>query len=164
MWAEGSASRGCLYRRDRRGWTVGNNVVHYSEALEWPVADWRVFCRIPVAPSTNTGGWKRVPRFFATFTRLSTSGYLVTLVFRAPAPLPADAPHRPLSVKSARGTEGPEETFGGISTACYVASVCGESDVSGCAGLASAAYESESILYGTASRNDPPLFSNDVTL
>lgn len=67
MWAEGSASRGCLYRRDRRGRTVGNNVAHYSEALEWPVADRRVFCRIPVAPSTNTGGGKgapRAPRYF----------------------------------------------------------------------------------------------------
>ncbi|KYM87482.1 hypothetical protein ALC53_03381 [Atta colombica] len=26
----------------RCGWTVGNNVAHYSEALEWPVADRRL--------------------------------------------------------------------------------------------------------------------------
>lgn len=62
---------------------VENNVAHYRQALEWPVADRWVFCRIPVAPSTNTGGGKS-PLQFATFTRLFTNG-LVTR--SAPAPL-----------------------------------------------------------------------------
>lgn len=39
---------------------VGNNVAHYRQALEWPVADRWVFCRIPVAPSTNTGRGKSI--------------------------------------------------------------------------------------------------------
>jgi len=148
MWAEGSASRGylCLCWRDRRGWTVGNNVAHYSEALEWPVADRRVFCRIPVAPSTNIGGGKRV---------LCSSLLLL------------DYPWVRLSHDSFRSSPSGWRGFHSLDDVLraalriqrnlqrnlyvapvYVVPVRGESDVltiPGCAGLTSAAYESESI-------------------
>ncbi|TGZ57394.1 hypothetical protein DBV15_05793 [Temnothorax longispinosus] len=76
-----------------------------------------------------------------------SSGYLVTLVPRR-APLPADASSSAFGEVRAQH-RGSEETFGGISTACYVAPVRGESDVltvPGCAGLTSAAMDR--VTYG----------------
>lgn len=145
-----------LPRRDRRGWTVGNNVAHYSEALEWPVADWRVFCRIPVAPSTNIEGREESPALLhATFTRLSTSGYLVTLSFRAGSSLSGRLVVPSLSVWSLRhGIQGPKKpTEASLPRLGYVAPVRGESDVLTVTGLTSAVYESESILYGVYERS-----------
>lgn len=142
---------------------AGNNVAHYSEALEWPVADRRVFCRIPVAPWTNTGAEEREGRF--SLGSLLLLGYSRTVIsWLVPRRLLFQRLVRVFSRWSPRAghRREPKEILRGISTSCYVVLVRGESDE---LTLDSLRIRERQNRYFTASRNDPPPPPpNDATL